>query len=300
MNIFDKQQPIYNSNNYLPVMPNNVKKKYMTALELGSLLGLKKTERYYLINKKYFKIRQFYNGKMLVDIESFEDWYSRQLHYKKINGEEPGLQLKEWLLTPGDIARLFGISQCTVYDILSRYNIKTVVIDNHKMVPKKDFWEWYNSQTHYRTVEDREKDRELEESTISMPEMARLLGVKRSKVYYLLTSKKYKDYFEIVYIAEQKRVTKNSFNRFLTEQDKYHLAIKAIDETSHKKETQRKLSSNSNYLTLIEAAEIAGVSRARISECYASGVFPVVTIGRNVFIKRDEFENWLQTRNTKR
>ena len=59
-----KHQIIHNSNKYLAVRQDNIEKKYMTVREMGNLLGLKKTERYYLVKKNHFKTKQFYNGKM--------------------------------------------------------------------------------------------------------------------------------------------------------------------------------------------------------------------------------------------
>ena len=46
-----------------------------------------------------------------------------------------------------------------------------------------------NSQSRYRTQEDRKKDAAAEAASLSMPEMARLLDVPRSTVYGILSSK---------------------------------------------------------------------------------------------------------------
>lgn len=53
------------------------------------ILGLGKTATYRLINQCRFKT-YLVLGKMRVDVDSFEDWYAGQFHYKKVNGERPG------------------------------------------------------------------------------------------------------------------------------------------------------------------------------------------------------------------
>ena len=63
----------------------------------------------------------------------------------------------------------------------------------------------------------------MEAATLTMPEMARQLGITRHQVYSILNSQKYKHFFEFVTIADRKRITKESFQKFLDGQDEYHL-----------------------------------------------------------------------------
>ena len=60
-----------------------MKKKSMSVREMRRLLGLGKTEAYWLVKKSYVDT-VIIAGKMRVMIESFENWYANQLHYKKI------------------------------------------------------------------------------------------------------------------------------------------------------------------------------------------------------------------------
>ena len=65
---------------------------------MGELLGLKKTDRYWLLHKNVFESREI-AGKLRVNIASFEKWYANQV---KISESGPGknrdLELKEWVL----------------------------------------------------------------------------------------------------------------------------------------------------------------------------------------------------------
>ncbi len=60
----------------------HILKKTMSIMEMGRLLGLKKTDSYYVANKGWFQII-LVRGKRRVVIDSFEEWYRNQTHYKK-------------------------------------------------------------------------------------------------------------------------------------------------------------------------------------------------------------------------
>ena len=167
----------------------------------------------------------------------------------------------------------------------------------------------------YRTKEDKKRDAEMEVATLTMPEMARQLGITRNQVYGILNSQKYQHFFEFVTIADRKKITKESFQKFLEGQDEYHLdpandyeelAMEenvALANYRRKKLVQtgeRGRNGNLQYLTIDEAAFMAKVSWSMINVWYTKGYFPVVKIRNHVRIKRKEFEAWLEKRNTER
>ena len=167
----------------------NKSRTVISVREMGDLLGLKKTERYWLVHKNYFETKTAI-GKMWVDIASFENWYANQLKYKKVTGEEPGQKIREWTYSAKDISQMLGIVEAGAYDLIKRESIETVIIDDRIRVPKKAFHEWYAGQSHYRTQEDRQADAKIEESTLSLPQVAALLGVPRNTVYSILRDQK--------------------------------------------------------------------------------------------------------------
>ena len=144
---------------------------------------------------------------------------------------------------------------------------------------------------------------------------ARQLGISRKHVYSILNGKMYKHFFEYVVIADRKRVTKESFQKFLDGQDEYQLdpandyeelALEeniALADFRRKKLSQtgrRSRNGNLKDLTPDEAAFMAKVSRSMLTIWYTRGYFPDVKVGANVRIKRKEFEDWLEKRNTER
>ena len=191
-------------------------RKWMSVHEMGDMLGLKKTDRYWLVHKNYFRTETLL-GKMRVEIASFEKWYANQ--------------------------------------------------------------DWYHSQSRYRTQEDRKKDAAAEAASLSMPEMARLLDVPRSTVYGILSSKKYAPLLDVIVIAGRRRVTKESFERFLQAQDTYELFNFEYEE--------------------LEAAELAGVEPATIAYWYTTGKISVRKTGKIIRIPREAFEQWLLKRKEK-
>ena len=55
----------------------------MSVPEMRKLLGLKKTDSYWLVHKNLFKT-QIIGGMMRIDLESFEKWYADQDIYRKV------------------------------------------------------------------------------------------------------------------------------------------------------------------------------------------------------------------------
>ena len=62
-----------------------MEKKAMTIREMGRMLGLGKTESYWVANKGWFEIIEMKGGKRVL-VDSFEEWYRNQTHYKKVAG----------------------------------------------------------------------------------------------------------------------------------------------------------------------------------------------------------------------
>ena len=96
-----------------------MKKKSMSVREMRRLLGLGKTEAYWLVKKNYFDT-VIIAGKMRVMIESFENWYANQLHYKKIIGEAPGKNWTSITMSIQETASLLGIAEGTLYEMCIR------------------------------------------------------------------------------------------------------------------------------------------------------------------------------------
>ena len=286
-------------------------KTTMSVREMGNLLGLKKVDSYWLVHKGFFETI-LVGGKMRVVIESFENWYAHQAKYQKVTGEPPGELLKQESYSARDIAGILGVSESYVYEIMKAAGVKPVMVDFRQRFRREDFERWYSSQTRFRNDEDRRRDEEIEESSMSMPDMARLLDVPRSVVYGILQSDLGKEMLEVIIIAGRKRITRESFDRWYASQTRYlkpedqpegvPRRHKSYADTLVKKKVKTdsgpreiRYSSNPEYLTIDEAAYMAKVSMDRIYRWIQSGKIPTLKVAKRVTrIPRRDFEMFLE------
>jgi len=132
-------------------------RRTMSVVEMGRLLGLQRTESYYLANKHYFRLIQI-RGHTRVDIESFEKWYDNQVRYQKVDGSPPGRELKRNSYSPHDIEEMLGICEQNVYELIRHENLPVITVDYRMRIPKEAFDYWYSHQNHYRNQADRARD----------------------------------------------------------------------------------------------------------------------------------------------
>lgn len=272
----------------------------MSVREMRQMLGLGKTEAYWLVHKQRFQTLVV-NGMMRVVIESFEHWYRNLVKYQKVDGSPPGEELRSYSYSVQEIAEELGIDPTTAYEVIKRDNIETFEVDFCKRIRKDVFEEWYSSQNKYRTKADRERDKELEAATMTMPEMARLLLLHRNEVYRILLDSKHSHMFEFVYIAGKRRVTKESFERWYSNQNHYR---KLCDRTSEeiskieslRKETETprlKVDERKSAFTLQEAAVLLDLSYNEVRSMIRNGELEAIKCGTKYMISRDELKWFL-------
>ena len=272
------------------------RKTTMSVREMGTSLGLKKVDSYWLVQKEYFKTI-LVNGKMRVVIESFEEWYAGQVKYRKVDGPPPGERLKAESYSPREIAELLGISEAYAYEVIRKNEIPTITVDYRKRIRKEDFDQWYKGQDRYLLKQDRMILEAFAGETISLPEMARILNVTRKTVYSIAKSPQGKKYLKEVMVGGQRRVTKESFEEWYASQTQY---LKPSNEPEDCERKPITTSSNPNLLTIDEAAQLAGVRRSAIYKWIQNGRISAVTYSRKlVRIRRAEFEEYLALRREK-
>ena len=186
--------------------------------EMGRMLGLGKTESYWLIKKNYFKTILVGNT-MRVMIDSFEEWYANQFKYQKVDGTPPGEELKKTTYSMEELGQRLGLKEATAYELVAKGHFDVVDVLGKRRVTKESFERWYASQTDYRTVEDQELDADIMASTYGLPEMARMLGVHRQTIYYIVANED----FELIKVGRYKRATKESFEKWYQNQTRYQL-----------------------------------------------------------------------------
>lgn len=200
-------------------MEGTRKRTSMSVPEMGRILGLCKTDAYWLIKKNYFET-VLVGGSMRVKIDSFEKWYANQFWYHKVDGTPPGEEMMKTTYTAAELAERLGMQESTGYALIAKGYFDVVDTLGKCRVTKESFERWYASQKDYRTVEDQERDAT---TSYSLPEITHMLGTHRQNVYNLVAA----GHFEVIQLGKNKRVTKASFEKWYQSQSRYRLITEA-------------------------------------------------------------------------
>lgn len=264
-------------------------KNTMSVPEMRRLLGLKKTESYWLVHRNFFETR-IIDGRMRVDLESFEKWYANQVKHKKVNGEEPGAELLKTSYSFMDAANLLGIHNSNLYEIWRRENLETITVDSVKRIPVDVFERWYENQIMYQKADRMPTLTDLEADFIPLQEAAGLLGITKEKLSVITRASRYKDIFEIRVYDNKKWISKKSFQQFLNAQNVYQVIKEPEKEMSTREESME----TKEFISRQEAAALAVVTSGTITKWVQLERFPCVGAGRVLRIYRKEFLQWLK------
>lgn len=261
--------------------------KTMSVPEMRKLLGLKKTEGYWLVHREFFKT-EIIGGMMRVDIESFEKWYANQVKHKKVDGEEPGRELIKGSYSFQDAANLLGVNNACLYEIWKREERKTIKVDFVKRIPKEEFENWLSEQTVYKKSDRIPTISDMEKGYIRFKETARMLNIQEDTMLKLIRTSKYKAFFEVRVFDNKKWISKKSFRLFLNAQNEYR-----ITDNDENTSSDNLIIETKEYISRNEAAELAGVKASTITKWIQAEAFPCVGAGKVLRIKRADFLAWL-------
>ena len=159
------------------------------------------------------------NGHIRIPIDSFEHWYDDQIKYHKVDGTKTGKNLREMSYSIMEFSALLGMHESSAYALIHKNQIKTFLADGWMGISKDEFDRWYASQSRFWTKQDKERDRDLEDSSLTLPEMAELLGISRNKVYRI--PERDPDILQTITVGGRKRVTRDSFELWYAGQNEY-------------------------------------------------------------------------------
>ena len=136
---------------------------------------------------------------------------------------------------------------------------------------------------------------------MTMPQMARLLGITRDEVYLILGKKRNRGVFDIVVVGDKKRVTYESFENWYRNQSRYQKVtgkISGLQEEMEKAEDsagKTLLDSERTSFTPSEAAILIGVPQRDVYRMIEEGILDSFTIGKMIRIRRASLEWWLSS-----
>ena len=125
-----------------------------------------------------------------------------------------------------EMQRMLGIKKTDAYWLVHKNVFETIIVEKKMRVVIESFEKWYASQSDYRTVEDQELDADIMASTYGLPEIARMLGVHRQTIYYIVASGN----FELIKVGRYNRATKESFEKWYQNQNRYRLVAEDGEE----------------------------------------------------------------------
>lgn len=266
----------------------------MSVPEMRKLLGLKKTDSYWLVHKNLFKT-QIIGGMMRIDLESFEKWYANQVKYKKIGGEEPGKELREKSYSFKEVANILGIHDCDLYDVWKNEKLEYITVDFVRRIPVDIFEKWYADQDVYRKVTHIPTVEELENDYICLQDAADLLGISREKLAKIARGEEIGRLLDSTICNNKRWITRKSFQLFLNAQNVYYI----LDDGDKQEKSQMLQEKDTvsleikEYISRQEAAELAGVSVSTVTKWMQSGEFQCVGAGKVLRVHRQQFLNWL-------
>ena len=185
-------------------------RKTMTVPQMRKMLGVKKTESYWLVHRNFFKT-DIVNGHMMIDVESFEKWYANQVKHRKVDGPEPGAELTSRSYSFSEVAKMLGVSSAVVYEIWDKNNLETFTVDFVKRIPKEVFEKWYAGQTRYQKRRYVSHVGAKRSSYISRNEAARMAGVAPSTISRWVDE----GYFRYTKTDKILRIKRDSFENWL-------------------------------------------------------------------------------------
>lgn len=188
----------------------NEERKTMTVPQMRKILGLKKTESYWLVHRNFFQT-DIVNGHMMIDVESFEKWYANQVKHRKVDGPEPGAELTRMSYSFAEVAEMLGVSGAVVYEIWDKNNLETFTVDFVKRIPKEVFEKWYAGQTRYRKRKHGSHVGAKRSRYISRDEAADMAGVEPATVSRWAEE----GYFRFTKTDKTLRIKRDSFERWL-------------------------------------------------------------------------------------
>lgn len=262
-------------------------RRTMSVPEMRRLLGIKKTESYWLVHRNFFKTDMI-GGRMRIDIESFEKWYANQVKHKKVNGEPPGRELRERTYSFLEAANILGIRDCDLYAVWKNEGLEYVVVDFKRRIPVEVFERWYAGQSVYRKVDHIPTTDELEDEYICLQDAADILGISREKLAKIARSEEIGKLLDSTICNNKRWITRKSFELFLNAQNTYRIVSDEAKSGKDQEPVEIK-----EYISRQDAAKLAGVTESTITKWMHLGKFTCTGAGQVLRIHRQEFITWM-------
>ena len=163
-------------------------------------------------------------------------------------------------------------------------------MNNILRVPKEPFDQWYSSQEHYRTKEQRDNDRIIESKSYRPIDIERMYGIDSRQVYYI--AKKNPQLIKTVQIAGSTRIMKSGFKEWLRQQESLPLSNNGAKEIEKPLQATN-IPTSKTYFSIAEAATIMQLTEKDVYRLVITDQIPAMKLRNTLRINRTDIEHWI-------
>lgn len=121
-----------------------------------------------------------------------------------------------------EMGKSLGLGKTESYWLVHKEQFETRFVAGKMRVMVESFERWYANQLHYKKISGELPGKELLKRTMTVPTMAKLLGIKEANAYELI----HRLYFRSVkteYSSQRLLIDKATFNEWLKKQTHYKI-----------------------------------------------------------------------------
>lgn len=121
-----------------------------------------------------------------------------------------------------EMGKSLGLGKTESYWLVHKEQFETRFVAGKMRVMVESFERWYANQLHYKKISGELPGKELLKRTMTVPTMAKLLGIKEANAYELIHRLHFRS-VKTEYSSQRLLIDKASFNEWLKKQTHYKI-----------------------------------------------------------------------------
>lgn len=121
-----------------------------------------------------------------------------------------------------DMGKSLGLGKTESYWLVHKEQFETRFVAGKMRVMVESFERWYANQLHYKKISGELPGKELLKRTMTVPTMAKLLGIKEANAYELIHRLHFRS-VKTEYSSQRLLIDKATFNEWLKKQTHYKI-----------------------------------------------------------------------------
>lgn len=122
-----------------------------------------------------------------------------------------------------EMGKSLGLGKTESYWLVHKEQFETRFVAGKMRVMVESFERWYANQLHYKKISGELPGKELLKRTMTVPTMAKLLGIKEANAYELIHRLHFRS-VKTEYSSQRLLIDKATFNEWLKKQTHYKIA----------------------------------------------------------------------------